>query len=118
MRNYSSPSNTQPRYDPVIIHSPTSDISLTNLKEYETQILGMAVNEEQDDMQIDYSAKNHSFENKSYMKDQDQSSPTNFDSSTLQRNNRINFLNNINQKQNKLANKLENKSIHATKSIF
>ncbi|KAG5670886.1 hypothetical protein PVAND_001118 [Polypedilum vanderplanki] len=112
MRNYSAPSNPPPRYDPVILNSPPSEVSLTNLKEYETQMLGMAVNEEQEDMQIDYSSKNHAYglDNVSYIKDQGQSSPTNSDSTvvignTLQRNNRINLLNNINQKQQNSLNK-------------
>jgi protocadherin-15 len=112
MRNYASPSNPPPRYDPVILNSPPNDASLASLKEYETQMLGMAVNEEQEDMQIDYSAKNHAFslDNVSYTKDAGQSSPTNSDTptviiGTLQRNNRINLLNNINQKQQNSLNK-------------
>lgn len=112
MRNYPAPNNPPPRYDPVILNSPPSEVSLTNLKEYETQMLGMAVNEEQDDMQIDYNAKHHSYglDNMSYIKDQGQSSPTNSDTptvviGTLQRNNRINLLNNINQKQQNSLNK-------------
>lgn len=115
MRQYSTPSNP-PRYDPVIINSQASDASAANLKEYETQVLGMAVNEEQDDMQIDYSAKNHAFslDNVSYIthKENGQHSPTNSDTSTvvigtLQRNNRINLLNNMNNKQNTLNKTLE-----------
>ena len=115
MRQYSAPTNP-PRYDPVIINSPTNDASSASLKEYETQVLGMAVNEEQDDMQIDYSAKNHAFslDNVSYIthKENGQHSPTNSDTSTvvigtLQRNNRINLLNNINNKQNTLNKTIE-----------
>ena len=112
MRNYSAPTNPPPRYDPVILNSPPSEVSLTNLKEYETQMLGMAVNEEQDEMQIEYRSKHHTFglDNMSYIKDQGQSSPTNSDTptvviGTLQRNNRINLLNNINQKQQNSLNK-------------
>lgn len=115
MRQYSTPSNP-PRYDPVIINAPANDASAASLKEYETQVLGMAVNEEQEDMQIDYSAKNHAFslDNVSYIthKENGQHSPTNSDTSTvvigtLQRNNRINLLNNINNKQNTLNKTLE-----------
>lgn len=116
MRQYSAPSNP-PRYDPVIISSQApQDASAASLKEYETQVLGMAVNEEQDDMQIDYSAKNHAFslDNVSYIthKENGQHSPTNSDTSTivigtLQRNNRINLLNNMNNKQNTLNKTLE-----------
>lgn len=96
MRNYATPSNPPPRYD-----SPSE----ANLKEYETQMLGMAVNEEQEDLQI-----RRSYDNESYIKDQGQSSPTNSDTptviiGTLQRNNRINLLNNINQKQQNSLNK-------------
>lgn len=95
MRNYSAPSSPPPRYD---------QPSEASLKEYETQILGMAVNEEQEDMQI------RAYDNDSYVKDQGQSSPTNSDTptviiGTLQRNNRINLLNNINQKQQNSLNK-------------
>ena len=115
MRQYSAPTNP-PRYDPVIINSQANDASSVSLKEYETQVLGMAVNEEQDDMQIDYSAKNHAFslDNVSYIthKENGQHSPSNSDTSTvvigtLQRNNRINLLNNINNKQNTLNKTLE-----------
>jgi protocadherin-15 len=115
MRQYSGPANP-PRYDPVIINAPASDASVANLKEYETQVLGMAVNEEQDDMQVNYSAKNHAFslDNVSYIthKENGQQSPTNSDTSTvvigtLQRNNRINLLNNINNKQNTLNKTIE-----------
>ncbi|CAH1727237.1 unnamed protein product [Chironomus riparius] len=112
MRNYTAPTNPPPRYDPVILNSPPSEVSLTNLKEYETQMLGMAVNEEQEEMQIEYRSKHHTFglDNMSYIKDQGQSSPTNSDTptvviGTLQRNNRINLLNNINQKQQNSLNK-------------
>lgn len=121
MRQYSAPTSP-PRYDPVIINSQASDASAANLKEYETQVLGMAVNEEQDDMQIGYSAKNHAFslDNVSYIthKENGQNSPTNSDTSTvvigtLQRNNRINLLNNINNKQNTL-----NKSIELNRNNY
>lgn len=116
MRQYSAPTSP-PRYDPVIINSQVNDSSAASLKEYETQVLGMAVNEEQDDMQIDYSRKNHAFslDNVSYITHKEnggQQSPTNSDTSTvvigtLQRNNRINLLNNINNKQNTLNKTLE-----------
>lgn len=117
MRQYSAPTNP-PRYDPVIINSQVSETSQASLKaEYETQVLGMAVNEEQEDQHtIDYSAKNHAFslDNVSYIthKENGQHSPTNSDTSTvvigtLQRNNRINLLNNMNNKQNTLNKTIE-----------
>ncbi len=67
-------------------------------------MLGMAVNEEQEEMQI------RAYDNDSFIKDQGQSSPTNSDTptvivGTLQRNNRINLLNNMNQKQQNSLNK-------------
>jgi protocadherin-15 len=68
MRQYAGPSNSPPRYDPVIIGNQSETQS--NLKEYETQVLAMAVNvEESDDLHIDYSAKNHAFslDNVSYI---------------------------------------------------
>lgn len=68
MRQYSAPSSPT-RYDPVIVGSQSGDAQ-TNLKEYETQVLAMAVsNDEGDDLQIDFSAKNHAFslDNVSYI---------------------------------------------------
>lgn len=68
MRQYSAPSSPT-RYDPVIVGSQNGDTSST-LKEYETQVLAMAVpNDETDDLQIDFSAKNHAFslDNVSYI---------------------------------------------------
>lgn len=114
MRQYSAPTSP-PRYDPVIINAASTEAA-ERLKEYETQVLGMAVNEEQDDMQIDYSRKNHAFtiDNVSYIthKENGGISPTNSDTSTivigtLQRNNRINLLNNMNNKQNTLNKTIE-----------
>lgn len=60
------------RYDPVIINGPGSQHSDTqsHLKEYETQVLAMAVNQDEgDDLQLDFSAKNHAFnlDNVSYI---------------------------------------------------
>lgn len=70
MRQYSAPASPV-RYDPVIINSQNSDNSGNiNLKEYETQVLAMAVpNDEGEDLQIDFSAKNHAFtlDNVSYI---------------------------------------------------
>lgn len=74
MRQYTATSTgsvTHPkRYDPVIINSPGSQHSDTqsHLKEYETQVLAMAVNGG-DDLQLDFSAKNHAFslDNVSYI---------------------------------------------------
>lgn len=68
MRQYSAPSSPT-RYDPVIVGSQNGDTAST-LKEYETQVLAMAVpNDENDDLQIDFSAKNHAFslDNVSYI---------------------------------------------------
>lgn len=70
MRHYAAPASTM-RYDPVILSSPTADMSQANLKEYETQILAMAVNsdEQDNDMHMDFGSKNHSFnlDNVSYI---------------------------------------------------
>lgn len=68
MRQYSAPSSPS-RYDPVIVGSQNGDPQ-TNFKEYETQVLAMAVpNDEGDDLQLDFSAKNHAFslDNVSYI---------------------------------------------------
>lgn len=68
MRQYSAPSSPT-RYDPVVVGSQNGDIQ-ANFKEYETQVLAMAVpNDEGDDLTIDFSAKNHAFslDNVSYI---------------------------------------------------
>ncbi|KAL9892419.1 cadherin 99C isoform 2-T4 [Glossina fuscipes fuscipes] len=80
MRQYSTPSPT--RYDPVIINSqvPNGGDAGSNLKEYETQVLAMAVPPDADDeMQLDYSAKNHAFslDNVSYITHKDHNGSTN-----------------------------------------
>lgn len=70
------------RYDPVIIPGPGSQHSDTpaHLKEYETQVLAMAVNQgdEGDDLQLDFSAKNHAFnlDNVSYITRKDNGETT------------------------------------------
>ena len=108
MRQYSAPSPS--RYDPVIINSQASNNSDTvaNMKEYETQVLAMAVPPDgDDDLQIDFSAKNHAFslDNVSYITHKEnngQSSPSHSDATTatintLRRtNNNLNNLNNNN----------------------
>ena len=73
MRQYTAPASSPVRYDPVMINSqqqPPSD-NPTSLKEYETQVLAMAVPlaDEGDDLQLDFSAKNHAFslDNVSYI---------------------------------------------------
>lgn len=70
MRQYSAPASPV-RYDPVIIaNQQNGSETQTNLKEYETQVLAMAVpNDEHEDLQIDFSAKNHAFslDNVSYI---------------------------------------------------
>lgn len=68
MRQYSAPASPT-RYDPVVVGSQNGDIQ-TNFKEYETQVLAMAVpNDDGDDLQLDFSAKNHAFslDNVSYI---------------------------------------------------
>ncbi|XP_052863564.1 cadherin-99C [Anopheles cruzii] len=122
MRQYTAPASPV-RYDPVMINSqqPPSE-NPTSLKEYETQVLAMAVplTDEGDDLQLDFSAKNHAFslDNVSYIthKENGQHSPTNSDATTavvgtLQRNNNINAKNNnnlsINNRQNTLNRTLE-----------
>jgi protocadherin-15 len=70
MRQYSAPASPV-RYDPVIIgNQQNGSDTQTNLKEYETQVLAMAVpNDEHEDLQMDFSAKNHAFslDNVSYI---------------------------------------------------
>lgn len=71
MRQYNAPASPV-RYDPVIINSQTTQAAenQTSLKEYETQVLAMAVPlDEGDDLQLDFSAKNHAFslDNVSYI---------------------------------------------------
>uniref|UniRef100_A0AAG5CSC6 Cadherin domain-containing protein n=1 Tax=Anopheles atroparvus TaxID=41427 RepID=A0AAG5CSC6_ANOAO len=117
MRQYTAPASPV-RYDPVMINSqqPPSE-NPTSLKEYETQVLAMAVplTEEGDDLQLDFSAKNHAFslDNVSYIthKENGQHSPTNSDATTavvgtLQRNNNNNTKNNINLNINNRQNTL------------
>lgn len=121
MRQYSAPASPV-RYDPVIIGTQNGNVPANaadqqqaNLKEYETQVLAMAVpSDDHDDLQIDFSAKNHAFslDNVSYITHKEninhnnniinngqQSPSTNSDSTaivgTLQRNNLNNF-NNLN----------------------
>lgn len=68
MRQYSAPVNP-PRYDPVIVGNTNLD-NPAALKEYETQVLAMAVpHDNEDDMHLDYSMKNHAFslDNVSYI---------------------------------------------------
>uniref|UniRef100_A0A4Y0BHH8 Uncharacterized protein n=1 Tax=Anopheles funestus TaxID=62324 RepID=A0A4Y0BHH8_ANOFN len=123
MRQYTAPASPV-RYDPVMINSQQQAPSEnpTSLKEYETQVLAMAVPlaDEGDDLQLDFSAKNHAFslDNVSYIthKENGQHSPTNSDATTavvgtLQRNNNNNTKNNnnlnINNRQNTLNRTLE-----------
>ncbi|XP_053680241.1 cadherin-99C [Anopheles nili] len=123
MRQYTAPASPV-RYDPVMINSqqPPPSENPTSLKEYETQVLAMAVPlaDESDDLQLDFSAKNHAFslDNVSYIthKENGQHSPTNSDATTavvgtLQRNNNNNTKNNnnlnINNRQNTLNRTLE-----------
>ncbi|XP_039436004.1 cadherin-99C [Culex pipiens pallens] len=122
MRQYNAPASPV-RYDPVIINSQATQAAenQTSLKEYETQVLAMAVPlDEGDDLQLDFSAKNHAFslDNVSYIthKENGQNSPTNSDATTavvgtLQRNNNNNTKNNnnlnINNRQNTLNRTLE-----------
>ncbi|KAG4067292.1 hypothetical protein HA402_000283 [Bradysia odoriphaga] len=117
MRQYSAPSSPT-RYDPVIVGSQSGDTAST-LKEYETQVLAMAVpNDETDDLQIDFSAKNHAFslDNVSYIthKENGQISPSNSEATTavittLRRNNNNNNVNltHNNNRQNTFNRTLE-----------
>ncbi|XP_065371321.1 cadherin-99C [Calliphora vicina] len=115
MRQYSTPSPT--RYDPVIVNSQASNggDTVANLKEYETQVLAMAVPPDGDDeLQIDFSAKNHAFslDNVSYITHKEhngsssggQTSPSHSEATTatiatLRRNNNNN-LNNMSANNN------------------
>lgn len=85
------------------------DDSVTNLKEYETQVLAMAVPPDgDDDLQLDFSAKNHNFnlDNVTYLTHKDnhgQSSPAHSEATTatiatLRRHNYNNNMNNMNNK--------------------
>ncbi|XP_032596212.1 cadherin-99C isoform X2 [Drosophila grimshawi] len=122
IRHYSAPSPT--RYDPVIVNSQASNVgdAVANLKEYETQMLAMAVPPDGDeDLQLDFSAKNHAFslDNVSYITHKQngagemQSSPTQMDGnlstiSTLRHNNLNNLANNINNNNNLTMNNRQN----------
>ncbi|KAM8707277.1 hypothetical protein ACLKA7_011381 [Drosophila subpalustris] len=123
MRQYSAPTPT--RYDPVIVNSQAgnSGESVANMKEYETQMLAMAVPPDGDeDLQLDFSAKNHAFslDNVSYITHKQnggggegQSSPSHSDAttatiSTLRRNNLNNLANNINNNNNLTMNNRQN----------
>uniref|UniRef100_A0A1B0CQ86 Cadherin domain-containing protein n=1 Tax=Lutzomyia longipalpis TaxID=7200 RepID=A0A1B0CQ86_LUTLO len=96
MRSFPTPPNPL-RYDPVIIGNQNAEASTLSLKEYETQVLAMAVNADaEDDLQMDFSAKNHAFslDNVSYIthKENGGLSPSHSEAttaamSTLQRNN-------------------------------
>ncbi|XP_060645896.1 cadherin-99C [Drosophila nasuta] len=124
MRQYSAPTPT--RYDPVIVNSQAANSgeSVANMKEYETQMLAMAVPPDGDeDLQLDFSAKNHAFslDNVSYITHKQnsggegQSSPSHSDAttatiSTLRRNNLNNMNNNnltMNNRQNTFNRTLE-----------
>lgn len=146
MRQFPAPPNNPMRYDPVIIANPVAAQSMSSvsspnpapprsesgasLKEYETQVLAMAVNagDVDDDLNVDYGTKNHAFsmDNVAYITHKDsnnnmnnsggsnssnnsgQLSPANSDNtqttatvSTLQRFNNLNkFQNNNNNKLN------------------
>lgn len=154
MRQFPSPPNNPMRYDPVIIANPAagaqsvSSVSSPNnppplsesgashaLKEYETQVLAMAVSagELEDDLNVDYGAKNHAFslDNVEYITHKDnnnnmnngglssqsssnnsgQLSPSNSDGtqttatvSTLQRYNNLNKFQNNNKMNHQLNN--------------
>ncbi|XP_059611482.1 cadherin-99C [Phlebotomus argentipes] len=118
LRHYPTPPNPM-RYDPVIIGNHNADASTTSLKEYETQVLAMAVNADQeDDLQMDFSTKNHAFtlDNVSYIthKENGGRSPSHSEAttaamSTLQRNNNNNLNNQAtgNNRQNTFNRALE-----------
>uniref|UniRef100_A0A336LX47 CSON004492 protein n=1 Tax=Culicoides sonorensis TaxID=179676 RepID=A0A336LX47_CULSO len=128
MRQYSAPASPV-RYDPVIINSQNGE-SPTSLKEYETQVLAMAVpNDEGEDLHIDFSAKNHAFslDNVSYIthKESGNHSPANSDATTaivgtLRRNNNnnninLNLSNNINNSNNN--NQMNNRQNSINKTL-
>lgn len=155
MRQFPSPPNNPMRYDPVIIANPVAAQSMSSvsspnpppprsesgasMKEYETQVLAMAVSagDVEDDMHVDYSAKNHAFsmDNVAYITHKDsnnnmnnggsggsnssnnsgQLSPANSDGtqttatvSTLQRFNNLNKF----QNNNKLNHQLNNGNLY------
>ncbi|XP_052841310.1 cadherin-99C isoform X2 [Drosophila gunungcola] len=120
MRQYSS---TNPsRYDPVIVNQQASNASETiaNMKEYETQMLAMAVPPDvDDDLQLDFSAKNHAFslDNVSYITHKEntnggggQSSPSHSDATTatIATLRRHKNLNNANMNNNLAINNRQN----------
>lgn len=76
MRQYSAPASPT-RYDPVIIANtpaPSNADVQASLKEYETQVLAMAVpNDEGEDLRLGFSAKNRAFslDNVSYITHKD-----------------------------------------------
>ncbi|KAL5285532.1 hypothetical protein ACFFRR_007314 [Megaselia abdita] len=107
VRQYSAPASPT-RYDPVIVGSQTDD-NVSNLKEYETQVLAMAVPiDGDDDLQLDFSAKNHNFnlDNVTYLTHKDSNghtSPVHSEATTatiatLRRHNYNNNMNNMNNK--------------------
>ncbi|ALC46613.1 Cad99C [Drosophila busckii] len=122
VRQYSTPSPT--RYDPVIVNSQATNASdtLASMKEYETQMLAMAVPPDGDeDLQFDFSAKNHAYflDNVSYITHKQnngseaQSSPSHSHATTatiatLRRNNLNNMSNNINNNNNLTFNNRQN----------
>ncbi|GAB0100467.1 Cadherin-99C [Sergentomyia squamirostris] len=116
MRQFPTPPNPM-RYDPVIIGSQNGDASTASLKEYETQVLAMAVSADaEDDPRMDFSNKNHAFtlDNVSYITHKDNSpshsETTTMAITTLQRNNNNNLNNHMmsgNNRQNTLNRVLE-----------
>ncbi|KAH8268497.1 hypothetical protein KR026_007890 [Drosophila bipectinata] len=117
MRQYSSTNPT--RYDPVIVNPQASSASETiaNMKEYETQMLAMAVPPDvDDDLQLDFSAKNHAFslDNVSYITHKEngggQSSPSHSDATTatIATLRRHKNLNNANMNNNLAINNRQN----------
>ncbi|XP_002037260.2 cadherin-99C [Drosophila sechellia] len=119
MRQYSS--TNPPRYDPVIVNQQASSASETiaNMKEYETQMLAMAVPPDvDDDLQLDFSAKNHAFslDNVSYITHKEntngggQSSPSHSDATTatIATLRRHKNLNNANMNNNLAINNRQN----------
>ncbi|KAH8294616.1 hypothetical protein KR018_000432 [Drosophila ironensis] len=119
MRQYSSTNPT--RYDPVIVNQQASSASETiaNMKEYETQMLAMAVPPDvDDDLQLDFSAKNHAFslDNVSYITHKEntngggQSSPSHSDATTatIATLRRHKNLNNANMNNNLAINNRQN----------
>lgn len=118
MRHYSSnANNNSTSYDPVIVNTHENESATSHSKQYETQVLGMSVNEDNDDLQNDFDNKSKSqtmrIEKRNFTHKDQRRSPTNSETSTVvigtsNRKNKLNLLNNnINNKQNMMNKTIE-----------